>query len=103
MQQISPAAACENNSYSFIHKSIYEFFISQSIIQETLKVQLKPIDENKTMLGTAFLSKDLDVLTFISEHVIEIPVSLQYLLYYETWYKSVLLSRKIKTENIKDQ
>jgi hypothetical protein len=55
------------------------------------------------MLGTAFLSKDLDVLTFISEHVIEIPVSLQYLLYYETWYKSVLLSRKIKTENIKDQ
>jgi hypothetical protein len=24
-------------------------------------------------------------------------------LYYETWYKSVLLSRKIKTENITDQ
>jgi hypothetical protein len=103
MQQISPAAACENNSYSFIHKSIYEFFIAQSIIQETLKAKLQAIDENKTMLGTAFLSNDLDVLSFVSEHVIEIPVSLQYLLYYETWYKSVLLSRKIKTENIKDQ
>ncbi len=55
------------------------------------------------MLGTAFLRNDLDVLTFVSEHVIEISVSLQYILYYETWYKSVLLSRKIKTENIKDQ
>ncbi len=55
------------------------------------------------MLGTAFLTNDLDILTSVSELVIEIPVSLQYLLYYETWYKSVLLSRKIKTENIKDQ
>ncbi len=55
------------------------------------------------MLCTAFLSNDLDILTFVSEHVIEIPVPLQYLLYYETWYKSVLLSRKIKTENIEDQ
>ena len=79
MQQISLAAACENNSYSFIHKSIYEFFIVQSIIQETSKAKLQAIDENKTMLGTAFLSNDLDVLTFVSEHVLEIPVSLQYL------------------------
>ncbi len=75
MQQISPAAACENNSYSFIHKSIYEFFIAQSIIQETLKAKLQAIDEHKTMLGTAFLSNDLDALTFVSEHVIETPVS----------------------------
>ncbi len=44
MQQISPAAACENNSYSLIHKSIYEFFIAQSIIQETLKAKLQAID-----------------------------------------------------------
>ncbi len=103
MQQISPTAACENNSYCFIHKSIYEFFIAQSIIQETLKAKFQAIDENKTMLCTAFLTNDLDILAFVSEHVIEAPVSLQYLLYYETWYKSVLLSRKIKTENIKDQ
>ena len=55
------------------------------------------------MLSTAFLRFDLDILTFISEHVMEIPVSLQYLLYYETWYKSVLLSRKINSENIEDE
>jgi hypothetical protein len=55
------------------------------------------------MLGTAFLRNDLDVLTFVSEHVIDAPVSLQYLLYYEIWYKSVLLSRKIRIENIEDQ
>ncbi len=75
MQKISPASAFENNSYSFIHKSIYEFFIAQCIIQETLKAKLLAIDEHKTMLGTAFLRNDLDVLTFVSEHVIEIPVS----------------------------
>ncbi len=79
MQQISPTAVCENNSYSYIHKSIYEFFIAQSIIQETLKAKSQAIDENKTMLGTAFLRNDLDVLSFVAEHVIEIPVDLQYL------------------------
>ncbi len=35
--------------------------------------------------------------------MIEIPVSLQYLLYYETWYRSVLITKKIKTDHIEDQ
>ncbi len=55
------------------------------------------------MLSTAFLKFDLDILTFISEHVMEMPLNFQYLLFFETWYRSVLLTRKIKTENITDQ
>jgi hypothetical protein len=55
------------------------------------------------MLSTAFLRFDLDILTFISEHVMEMAVSLQHMLFFETWYRSVLLTRKIKTENITDQ
>jgi hypothetical protein len=41
-----------------------------------LKAKSQAIDENKTMLGTAFLRNDLDVLSFVAEHVIEIPVDL---------------------------
>ncbi len=54
------------------------------------------------MLSKAFLRFDLDILTFISEHVMETPVYLQYPLFFETWYRSVVLTRKIKTENITD-
>jgi hypothetical protein len=54
------------------------------------------------MLGTAFLRFNLDILSLISEHVMELPLTLQYSLFFETWYKSVLLTRKIKSEKIKD-
>jgi hypothetical protein len=30
----------------------------------------------------------------------ELPLTLQYLLFFETWYKSVLLTRKIKSKRI---
>jgi hypothetical protein len=54
------------------------------------------------MLSTAFLRFDLDILSLVSEQVIEYPLNLQYSLFFETWYKSVLLTRKIKTEKIED-
>ncbi len=54
------------------------------------------------MMGTAFLKFDLDILTLVSEHVVELPLTLQYLLFFETWYKSVLLTIKIKSEKIED-
>jgi hypothetical protein len=54
------------------------------------------------MLSTAFLRFDLDIMTFISEHVMEMPLNFQYLLFFETWYRSVLLTIKIKTGNITD-
>jgi hypothetical protein len=54
------------------------------------------------MLNTAFLRFDLDILTFISEHVMEMPLNDQHLLFFETWYRSVLLTKKIKIEKITD-
>jgi hypothetical protein len=54
------------------------------------------------MLNTAFLRFDLDILSMVSEYVMELPLTLQYSLFFETWYKSVLLTRKIKSEKIRD-
>jgi hypothetical protein len=45
------------------------------------------------------LAFDLDILTTIGEHVSELSLQGQYLFYFETWYKSLLLTRKIKEEN----
>jgi hypothetical protein len=81
---------------SYIHKSIYEFFIAQSIIEETLNKKFQPVDEEKTVLKLAYLADDLDVLVMVAEHVLEMPITLQYYLCYEVWYRSLLLTRKIK-------
>jgi hypothetical protein len=42
------------------------------------------------------LAFDLDILSTIGEHVSELNLNEQYLLYIETWYKSLLLTRNIK-------
>ena len=39
----------------------------------------------------------------IAEHVMELPVEMQYLMFYETWYKSLLLTRAVRTEPDIDQ
>jgi hypothetical protein len=48
------------------------------------------------MLSTAYLRFDLDILALVTEHIMDIPLNKQYLLYFETWYRSVTLTRKIK-------
>ncbi len=50
------------------------------------------------MLSIAYLRSDLDILTLVAEQVMVIPLNKQYLLYFETWYKSIILTRKIKKE-----
>ncbi len=61
--------------YRFIDKSIKEFYIAQSIIEETLNAKCQSIDENRTMLSTAYLRFDLDILSLVTEHVMDIPLN----------------------------
>jgi hypothetical protein len=39
----------------------------------------------------------------LAEHLSELKLDEQYLFYCETWYKSLLLTRSIKQENISDE
>lgn len=50
------------------------------------------------MMGLGFLSDDLDILAIIVEQVKNTNIELQYVLYFETWYRSLLLTRKLKKE-----
>jgi hypothetical protein len=45
----------------------------------------------------------MDILTLVSEYVMEMPVELSYTIFFETWYRSVLLTRKIKTDAMINQ
>ena len=54
------------------------------------------------MINSAYLRFDLDVLSLVSEHVMEMALELQYLLFYETWYRSVLLTRRIRRDKLTD-
>jgi hypothetical protein len=82
---------------SYIHKSFYEFFIAQSLIEETLKQsKLQILEINTTKLSIGFLAFDLDILCMLAENLSELKLDDQYLFYCETWYKSLLLTRKIK-------
>ncbi len=54
------------------------------------------------MLSIGFLAFDLDILRMVAEQVMELPVQQQYLNFFETWYRSVLLTRKINQDKIED-
>jgi hypothetical protein len=49
-----------------------------------------------TKIGLGFLAFDLDILHMLAEHLSELKLDEQYLLYCETWYKSLLLTRETK-------
>jgi hypothetical protein len=95
--KIAPVMRSSENDLSYIHKSVYEFFVAQSVIEETLqqsKLQILKINTTKLSLG--FLAFDLDILCMLAEHLSELKLDEQYLFYCETWYKSLLLTREIK-------
>lgn len=57
---------------------MYEYYIAQSIVEETLYARGGPIDEEKSVLRLAYLADDLGILTMVAEHVSEMPVDWQY-------------------------
>jgi hypothetical protein len=52
-----------------VHKSVYEFFVAQSIIEETLQAQLQAVNQYKSKLNQAFLAFDLGILSMVGEHI----------------------------------
>ncbi len=72
--KISPVAASNSKSFSYYHKSFYQFYIAQSIIEETLNAKLDSIKKDTTMISTAYLRSDLEILSLVSEHVMEFPL-----------------------------
>jgi hypothetical protein len=82
---------------SYIHESVYEFFVAQSVIEETLQQSnLQILEIKTTKLSLSFLAFDLDILCMLAEYLSELKLDEQYLFYCETWYKSLLLTREIK-------
>jgi hypothetical protein len=94
--KIAPVQSSCENDLSYVHKSVYEFFIAQSVIEEKLKSKLQSIEIKTTKLGLGFLVFDLDILCTLAEHLSELKLDEQYLFYCETWYKSLLLTSEIK-------
>jgi hypothetical protein len=94
--KIAPVQSSSKNHLSYIHKTIYEFFIAQSVIEETLQSKSQILEIKTTKLGLGFLAFDLDILCMLAEHLSELKLDEQYIFYCETWYKSLILTREIK-------
>ncbi len=102
--KIAPVQSSSENDLSYIHKSVYEFFIAQSVIEETLqKSTLQILEIKTTKLSIGFLAFDLNILCMLAEYLNEVKLDEQYLFYCETWYRSLLLTREIKYKNITDE
>ncbi len=101
--KIAPVQSSSENGLIYIHKSVYEFFVVQSVIEETLQSKLQSLEIKTTKLSLDFLAFDLDILCMLAEHLSELKLDEQYLFYCETWYKSLLLARGIKQNNITDE
>jgi hypothetical protein len=48
--KIAPVVSSSENYLTYIHKSVYEFFIAQSVIEETLAAKLEALDFAKSKL-----------------------------------------------------
>jgi hypothetical protein len=95
--KIAPVLSSSESNLNYIHKSIYEFFVAQSVIEETLQQsKLEILEIKTTKLGLGFLAFDLDILCMLAEHLSELKLDEQYLFYCEIWYRSLLLTREIK-------
>jgi hypothetical protein len=95
--KIAPVQNSSENELSYIHKSVYEFFVAQSVIEETLlQSKLQILEIKTTKLSIGFLAFDLDILHMLAEYLSELKLDEQYLFYCETWYRSLLLTREIK-------
>jgi hypothetical protein len=46
--KIAPVQSSSENDLSYIHKSVYEFLIAQSVIEETLAAKLEALDLTKS-------------------------------------------------------
>jgi hypothetical protein len=49
--KIAPVQSSSSTDLSYIHKSVYEFYIAQSVIEETLAAKLETIDLALTKLN----------------------------------------------------
>ncbi len=47
---IAPVVSSSENYLTYIHKSVYEFFIAQSVIEETLAAKQEALDFAKSKL-----------------------------------------------------
>ncbi len=47
---IAPVVSSSENNLTYIHKSVYEFFIAQSVIEETLAAKLEALDFSKSKI-----------------------------------------------------
>ncbi len=65
--KIAPVQSSSENDLSYIHKSVYEFFIAQSVIEETLHSKLQTLEIKTTKLSIGFLAFDLDILSMLAE------------------------------------
>ncbi len=53
---------------------MYEFYIAQSIFEETANANLEALSEETTLLSTTYLAIDLDIVRMVAEEVMERPV-----------------------------
>jgi hypothetical protein len=54
-------------------------------------------DLSKTLLRYAYLSHELDALRAVSEHVMQLPLEIQYSRFFNIWYTALLTTRAVST------
>ncbi len=74
LAKIAPVSSSVQGKLTYIHKTVYEFFIAQSVIEETVAAKMQEIDEKSTCLSEGYLAFDLDILSTIAEYINEMPL-----------------------------
>lgn len=67
--KFTPIEGSMQSGFSYIHKSIYEFYVEQSFMNEVLDSGGEAVDKERSNIGTAYLQNDLDILRTIGREV----------------------------------
>jgi len=68
-----PIEGSQEQGYTYIHKSVYEYYVQQSFMKETKFNKGECLDINVSNVGNAYLSNDIDILRSIGKDIQYIP------------------------------
>jgi len=96
-----PVEGNQEQGYTYIHKSSYEYYVQQSYMDEVWKSNGECLDINESNVGNAYLSNDIDILRAIGKNIQYIPNVTKEQVIFPCLYNSILLTRSDKSEKAK--
>jgi len=84
---------------TYIHKSVYEFYVQQSFMNEIKRSRGQCLESADSNIGRALLLNDKDIFRSICKDIQHVPNKIKEFVLFPCMYNSILRTRVDKSEN----